>query len=56
LNTEQKAKNKMQTIGTMSIPVLRYRLVTGSIRKTKSGQKNQENANYPWIASPKSRH
>jgi hypothetical protein len=30
--------------------------LTGTRKKCKSGQKNDETANHPWAASPKGRH
>jgi hypothetical protein len=58
LNTELSAKNKMQTTGSLAVPVLRYSfgIINCSQEEIqKLDRKNKKNANNPWAASP-SRH
>jgi hypothetical protein len=56
--TDLSAKNKIQTIRSSAVPVLQYRfgILTGTKKKCKFGQENEETANHPWTASPKGRH
>jgi hypothetical protein len=58
LGTELRAKNKIQAIRSLAVPVLRYPLefLTGTRKKCKPGQENEETANHPPTASPKGRH
>jgi hypothetical protein len=59
LSTELSAKNKMQAIGSLAVPVLRYSFGIINWHQEeiqKLDRKNKKNANNPCTASPKSRH
>jgi hypothetical protein len=57
LNTELSTKKKMQAIGTLVIPVLRYSFSIINLHQEEIQKlKNKENTNHPWTPSPKSRH
>ena len=58
LGTELSAKNKIQAIGSLAVPVLRYSFGIVNwhqeeLKKTRP--ENKETTNPSWTASPKSR-
>jgi hypothetical protein len=42
LNTQLRARNKMQTIGSLAVPVLRLELLTGIKKKYRNWIEKQE--------------
>jgi hypothetical protein len=59
LSTELSAKNKMQAIGSLAIPILRHSFEINNWHEQeiqKLDRKTRNMLNHPWTASSKSRH
>jgi hypothetical protein len=57
LDTELNAKNKIQAIGALAVPVLRYSfgIINWHQKELRKLDRKTKTANHPWTASPKGR-
>ena len=55
VGTELSAKNKIQAIGSLAVPVIRYSFGIVNWHQELQKLENEETTNHSWTASPKGR-